>query len=476
MIRKLTLSRQLAVAVLMVLMAGLLCAQTPLFTFNVDDLEGTNRNTVWLFDFDAPSFPTHDGIWYTPGNTPLYNMYPFLHYYAEDLVRMTLPGNQEGTTVIGCVQEDIPFTDNPNQIGITFTPFDRTSLTQVNLINASNPWQTPGESGDVRTYANSSGDITLGGVKKLHIINMQYEIKTPYPTGQEIHDFIATLSYPIPYNWSVTENIGPGTFYQQTGLGTGLVDVAHPDTDPAWAALFAPSYVVNIKMLDIVSRTTLNSTYHDFLMELSADNEPNVPVVMSSFTAGLNAENLAVLNWNTASENDLVGFRVYGSSANEMTSAINLTPVLIPAQNCSCGADYSFTAREFDTPGTYWFWLESLDMSGSSDFFGPVSVTVSETQTPALPDRSSLGSAYPNPFHSGASASIPVEIKAGDSGDLSIYNLAGQRVASFPVQQGSQTLAWNGLDTSGKACASGIYFYRLNAGSHRETRKLIILK
>ncbi|MCB5247067.1 MAG: T9SS type A sorting domain-containing protein [Candidatus Cloacimonetes bacterium] len=469
------LGRYLAAALLMAIWAGLLSAQTPLFTFNVDDLEGTERNTIWLFDFDSPSFPTHDGNWYSFGDTPIYQSFPFLHYYAEDLVRMTLPGNPEGTTLIGCVQENVPFTGDPSQIGISFSAFNLTDLERVNLVNPGDPWQTPGESGDIRTYANSNGYITLGGANKLRITNMQYEITTPYPTGQEIHDFIESLAYPIPYTWNPTESIGPGIFFGQTGSGTGLVDPAL--SDPAWAALFEDvGYVVTIEMRNIVSRTTQNSTYHDFDLLLYADTEPNVPVVLSSFTAGLNAENLAVLNWSTASESDLIGFRVFGSPTQELDSAYNLTPVLIPAQNSSSGADYSFTAAEFDAPGTYWFWLESIDISGNSGFFGPISVTINDAQIPPLPDRSSLGSAYPNPFVGGASANILVEIKAGDSGELGIYNLAGQRVASFPVQQGVQTISWDGLDPSGKACASGVYFYRLNTGSHRETKKLILFK
>lgn len=473
--RKLMPSRRLALALLMALVAGLLSAQTPLFTFNVDDLEGTDRNTLWLFDFDSPSFPTHDGDWYSFGDTPLYLAYPFLHYYAEDIVRMGNPTNEGGLTVITCGQENIPFTDDPSLIGITFSPFGLIDLDKVNLVNPGDPWQTPGESGDIRTYSGSSGYITFGGENKLRILDLEYVITTPYPTGQEIHDFIQTLPYSLPYDWGTTENIGPGIFYGQTGYGTGIVDVFN--SDPAWAALFEDvGHVVTIEMRNIVSRTTLNSTYHDFEMLLYAGTEPNVPVVLNSFTAGINAANQPVLNWNTASENDLVGFRVLGSTASAMTDAINLTPVLIPAQNSSTGASYSFTAWEFDTPGTYWFWLESLDIVGGSDFFGPVSVTVNATQTPALPERSSLGSAYPNPFVSGATANIPVEIKAGDSGELSIYNLSGQRVATFPLQQGSQTLSWNGLDASGEACSSGIYFYRLSAGNHRETKKLIILK
>ena len=59
-----------------------------------------------------------------------------------------------------------------------------------------------------------------------------------------------------------------------------------------------------------------------------------------------------------------------------------------------------------------------------------------------------------------------------------IYNIAGQVVKTIVGQgeAGSYTLIWDGRSDQGATVASGVYFYRAEAGEHTQTRKMLMLK
>ncbi|MDY0150685.1 MAG: C25 family cysteine peptidase [Candidatus Cloacimonas sp.] len=85
-------------------------------------------------------------------------------------------------------------------------------------------------------------------------------------------------------------------------------------------------------------------------------------------------------------------------------------------------------------------------------------------------------SAYPNP--SFGVSNIRFTLNKAASVQLDVYNLKGQRVSSLSqgkLAAGDHALLWNGLDTSGKQCASGIYFFRLDAGGRIASVKQILL-
>jgi len=41
---------------------------------------------------------------------------------------------------------------------------------------------------------------------------------------------------------------------------------------------------------------------------------------------------------------------------------------------------------------------------------------------------------------------------------------------------GEHSITWTGRDDTGRAVAGGVYFYRLSAGDHAQTRKMMLLK
>jgi hypothetical protein len=84
----------------------------------------------------------------------------------------------------------------------------------------------------------------------------------------------------------------------------------------------------------------------------------------------------------------------------------------------------------------------------------------------------SLSQNYPNPFN--PSTNIQFSLPQSGYVKLEIFSVTGERVdvlISEELNAGKYNYEWNGSDLT-----SGIYFYRFNAGSFVETRKMILLK
>ncbi len=84
---------------------------------------------------------------------------------------------------------------------------------------------------------------------------------------------------------------------------------------------------------------------------------------------------------------------------------------------------------------------------------------------------------FPNPSHS--NATISYELGREVPVTLAIYNVRGERVRVLidgVVQNGLNNVEWNGKDSAGRQMASGVYFYRLDAGERSITRRMIIIR
>lgn len=206
-------------------------------------------------------------------------------------------------------------------------------------------------------------------------------------------------------------------------------------------------------------------------------SESNLPLVLSSFTTTLILNNTVMLNWVTMSETNMLGYNILRSNQYNPETATVCNDGLIPATNTSLTHTYTFSDYDILLGNTYYYWLEAVSID-SNYFFGPQIITLmpSDMDEELNPELSRIVNAWPNPFRQNTGVKIEVAIKTGETGTAAVYNLRGQKLREYSLEAGYHTFTWNGRDSNGKACNSGVYFLKLNTTSLSQTRKLLIVK
>lgn len=99
-----------------------------------------------------------------------------------------------------------------------------------------------------------------------------------------------------------------------------------------------------------------------------------------------------------------------------------------------------------------------------------------ETDGAALPKEFALLGNYPNPFNPTTTIAFALPERAEVS--LKIYNITGQLVwnCDREFEAGQHSIIWNSQNKHGETVASGIYFYKLDAGKNSATNKMVLVK
>jgi hypothetical protein len=99
-----------------------------------------------------------------------------------------------------------------------------------------------------------------------------------------------------------------------------------------------------------------------------------------------------------------------------------------------------------------------------------------------IPEKSVLLQNYPNPFN--PETWIPFQLAKGSDVVISIFNLQGQMIRRLNIghkQAGlylskGRAAYWDGQNETGEQVASGVYFYNLDAGGFRTTKRMVIIR
>jgi hypothetical protein len=244
------------------------------------------------------------------------------------------------------------------------------------------------------------------------------------------------------------------------------------DNDPYWfnrGGSISSSLITSSTFSNAIPAGTNNFWYAALGTINTVDNP--LPVELLSFTATSTAQGIK-LAWETASEHESRGFtllrRPQGESAWTEVASYQ-TDNALRALNALNGASYSFTDKTpLEVGKSYDYQLRETGFDGQVATLETVTLTVRFN----VAREYELAQNYPNPFN--PVTMIRYQIPTAETVSLKVYDVLGKEVAT--LVSGRQEAGNYAVPFNASGLSSGMYFYRMQAGSFVETRKMMLVK
>jgi|GEM_PF-2075288 len=202
---------------------------------------------------------------------------------------------------------------------------------------------------------------------------------------------------------------------------------------------------------------------------IAATSSP-LPVQLVSFVATVQ-NNHVLLGWRTLSEVNNYGFMVQRRHEGE-TAWTELPKSFVTGHGTTTVPhDYAF-ADSSPAPGNIAYRLKQMDMDGTEYFSASINATVVTALRAEKPLAFELDQNYPNPFN--PSTTIRYGLPQRSQVALTVYNTLGQQVAQ--LVNADMEAGYHEVKFDGSGLSSGIFFYRVQAGSFTETKKLLLVR
>ena len=202
---------------------------------------------------------------------------------------------------------------------------------------------------------------------------------------------------------------------------------------------------------------------------IAATSSP-LPVKLVSFVATVQDIHV-LLGWRTLSEVNNYGFMVQRRHEGE-TVWTELPKSFVPGHGTTTVPhDYAF-ADSSPAPGNNAYRLKQVDTDGTEYFSASVNATVVTALRAEKPLAFELDQNYPNPFN--PSTMIRYALPYRSNVSLIVFNTLGQQFAV--LQNGEQEAGYHEVKCDASGLSSGVYFYRITAGSFVDTKRLLLMR
>jgi hypothetical protein len=198
---------------------------------------------------------------------------------------------------------------------------------------------------------------------------------------------------------------------------------------------------------------------------LASISDP-LPVELTSFSAHLTS-GVVTLNWKTETEVDNYGFEVERQVAGRQAAVDTWETIgfVDGYGNSNSPKEYSFTDNNPAGGTKFSYRLKQMDNDGAYEYSNIVEVEIA-------PKEFVLYQNYPNPFNpiTKIKYSIPKESVV----TIKVFDILGNEVRTLiseKQEQGNYEIDFEGGDL-----ASGIYLYKMQAGTFSQVKKMLILK
>ncbi len=331
----------------------------------------------------------------------------------------------------------------------------------IDIIDPANPMVLPQGFASAHTFEISSTGIMYAEFPGLRIYDLTSTPTAPallYQTGGDGHDSMPKGTDRL-YDfhgrdatviWDVSNPADPDTL--------GVID------DPAISFHHSGDVTADQRYLYLCDELATGSSPDVTIWDIE---DPAQPVRVGQISDDATVHNIYVVGNLAFTAYYADGFRVY-----DLADPTN--PVVAGQYDTSKRSGEGFIGAI----GAY-VYLPSGNILVCDIENGLFAFAVSPAFTSGPPEDATftLAQNFPNPFN--PSTRIPFEMTRGGQVSLSIYDVAGRRVRAVldrVLPAGLHEAEWDGRDQDGRAVASGVYFYRMQAGARTETRRMVLVK